>query len=192
MILYQLTRPFGYLSIKGIKGKFSYDWLFPVVLTTISMLFFILSNGSDFTKITGEDGLISELTGFIANLPGFYIAALAAIATFNREQIDHLLISDGESPYVIFKGVNSNGREIETKERITRRLFLCFLFAFLTAESFLLVIFAKFSAIVVVPTDYLIPLSYMYASIYFLFFWQLVVSTFFGLYYLGNRIHCTE
>lgn len=188
MILYQLTRPFAYLEIKGIQGKKIFDWYIPLVFTLLTFLFFFVTNNIDLTKVVGEGNLIANLTGFIQNLPGFYIAALAAIATFNRPEIDYALISDGTKPYFIVKSVKNNGEKNDDEVGVTRRIFLCFLFSFLTAESFVLIILNKFADIITVSGN-LFYLPYIYTFIYFMIFWQLIITTFFGLYYLGNRIH---
>ncbi len=188
MILYQLTRPFTYLEIKGIQGKKIFDWYIPLLFTLLTFLFLFLSNNLDLSKVVGKGQLIESLTGFIQNLPGFYIAALAAISTFNRPEIDFALISDGKKPYFNVKSVKNNGIKADDSVDVTRRIFLCFLFSFLTAASFILIILNKFADIVSVSGGYVV-LSYIYTFVYFMMFWQLIITTFFGLYYLGNRIH---
>lgn len=35
-----LFKPYGYLFIKGINGKRSYDWYAPIILTIFSCFFF--------------------------------------------------------------------------------------------------------------------------------------------------------
>ncbi|HEJ9057182.1 TPA: hypothetical protein SML50_001443 [Serratia fonticola] len=186
-IFSQLLRPFGYLAIRGVSCKAFFDWIIPLVLTILSLSFFYFI-GYPFSNLYNDGGLIKVLAGFVSNLPGFYIAALAATATFGRKQIDYPLISDNGTAYIFIKGVKENGMAYKSKEDMTRRLFLCMLFSFLTALSILIVVFNAF----------FMPLFEEFKSIYFtigysfffLFFvWQLLVSTFFGLYYLGDRIH---
>ena len=84
-IVYQLTRPISYLLLHHPAGKI-YNWRIPFVLALLSavLLFVCL----DVATIATKDGLIDQLAGFITGLPGFLIAALAAIATFNRPVID--------------------------------------------------------------------------------------------------------
>lgn len=185
-ILHQLFRPFGYLSIKGVSGKFIYDWLIPFVLSLLSMAYFYgLTTPA---LLLSDNGFFRSTISFISILPGFYIAALAAIATFNRKQIDDPLISDNGTPYIYVKGVKENGKPYRTKEDMTRRLFLCMLFSFLTAESIVLIMLHNFSA----PLFNAVAHPYYlaaYTFIFLLILWQLLVTTFFGLYYLGDRIH---
>ncbi|WP_264290219.1 hypothetical protein [Duffyella gerundensis] len=185
-IIHQLFRPFGYLSIKGVSGKFIYDWVIPFILSFLSMAYFyFLATPS---SLLGGNGFFKNTISFISILPGFYIAALAAIATFNRKQIDDPLISDAGTPYIYVKGVKENGKPYRTKEDMTRRLFLCMLFSFLTAESIFLIMLHNFAIpLLATPTNaYCIAI---YSFIFLLILWQLLVTTFFGLYYLGDRIH---
>ncbi|MET4982544.1 hypothetical protein [Klebsiella aerogenes] len=182
-----LAKPFGYLFIKGIGGKAAYDWIAPVLLTLLTAAYFWFFKITPATLLS-DGGFVKTVTSFISNLPGFYIAALAAIATFNREQIDHPLISNKGTPSIEVKVTKENGRVINSQEPLTRRLFLCMLFSFLTALSIIIVLLNALVS----------PLYTEYTNIYFqvtylLIFtfctWQLLVSTFFGLYYLGSRIH---
>ncbi|MCR1567024.1 hypothetical protein [Mixta sp.] len=185
-IIHQLFRPFGYLSVKGVSGKFIYDWLIPLALTFLSMGYFYgLTTPA---LLLSNDGFFKNTISFISILPGFYIAALAAIATFNRKQIDDPLISDNGTPYIYVKGVKENGKPYRTKEDMTRRLFLCMLFSFLTAESILLIMLHNFA--IPLLSNVVNPYCLIvYSFAFLLILWQLLVTTFFGLYYLGDRIH---
>ncbi|MBN7120316.1 hypothetical protein BSU01_01100 [Erwinia billingiae] len=186
-IFHHLLRPFGYLSIKGVNGKILYDWITPLILTLLSFFFFYLC-GFPLLKLLENDGLIKSLSSFIGSLPGFYIAALAAIATFNRKQIDYPLINDNGNPYIYVTGVKENGKIYQAKEDLTRRLFLCMLFSFLTALSILIIVFNAFvMPVVILKSSTSITIAFL--SIYLFLTWQLLVTTFFGLYYLGDRIH---
>jgi len=182
-----LARPFGYLYIKGVSGKVAYDWLLPTLLTILSFVYFYFS-GLHFIDLIKDGGFIKTTSSFISNLPGFYIAALAAIATFNREQIDYPLIGKSGTPFIEVTVVRENGTTINSKEDLTRRLFLCMLFAFLTALSIVIVMLNAFISPALSISTNIVP-HIIYATVFVFFTWQLLVSTFFGLYYLGDRIH---
>ncbi|TBL56367.1 hypothetical protein [Hafnia paralvei] len=193
MIIYQLFRPFSYLAIKKVAGKYIYDWLIPLVFS-ISFTFIIYVFGPTIENVVKDGNLISKLTGFVSNLPGFYIAALAAIATFNRAEIDNLLISksasgNGQSPYIVVKDIKNNGLPMSVAVEITRRVFLCMLFSFLTAESILIVIFSYLLTSISADIQYSPIFNLTFLFLFMFLFWQLVTATFFGLYYLGIRIH---
>lgn len=186
-IFSHLGKPFGYLSIKGISGKFAYDWAAPVSLTVLTLAFFHFQ-GVMPKALFDDGGFVKSVASFISNLPGFYIAALAAIATFNREEIDLPLISNSTNASIEIKVTKDNGHIVNSEEILTRRLFLCMLFSFLTALSILIVILNALCTplISVYNNDYFLAI---YAATFIFGTWQLLIATFFGLYYLGNRIH---
>jgi hypothetical protein len=186
-IFSHLLKPFGYLFIKGISGKRAYDWYAPVALTLISFAYFFLLKIPT-TELLKDGGFVKSISSFISNLPGFYIAALAAIATFNREQIDYPLIGTNGTPFITITRTKENGRTVNTQEKLTRRLFLCMLFSFLTALSICIIIFNAFVYPLTTTINNDIA-TWCYIVIFLFLTWQMLVSTFFGLYYLGDRIH---
>jgi len=138
--------------------------------------------------VYGSGGLIERVLGFVQVLPGFYIAALAAIATFNKLDIDKTM--PAPAPKI---DVMVNGKSVPIE--LTRRRFLCSMFAFLTAESFLLIVLAIFALVAYSPIKEVLPeIAHFATSLAFLFaflllFWQMVLATFWGLFYLGDRLH---
>ncbi|SDI36242.1 hypothetical protein SAMN05216588_115101 [Pseudomonas flavescens] len=187
MLLDQLLRPFGYLAIRH-PYKWIVDWLYPVMFTVLILWFMGAYNG--FRGVMGSDGVISLVLSFIQSLPGFYIAALAAIATFGRADIDSVLPEPTPKIWIKFRGS-------ENLVSLTRRRFLAMLFAFLTAESLLLIVYSIFlisygtglvgTSFYRVSLDSVIGVSLI--GIYFLLLCQMVISTFWGLYYLGYKLH---
>lgn len=178
LIAYQLTRPVSYLRIQH-DDKWIYDWLIPGTLTTVSViaLFSLTSIG----YVTGDGGLLSQLTGFLENLPGFFIAALAAVATFNRHDIDEVM-NNPPRVRIMYQG---NLGFVE----MTRRRFLCVLFSYLTAVTiFLIVAYYIASAI---GKETILPewSQWALATSYLFLFWQMVTATLLGLFYLGERLH---
>lgn len=186
MLLGQLLRPFGYLAIQH-PYKWVVDWLYPAILafaltTTLCLV--------DHKATYYEPGnLISLVLSFVQSLPGFYIAALAAIATFGRSDIDNIIPEPTPKVVVRFRG-STNIVDL------TRRKFLAMLFAFLTAQSILVVIFSlgllSFGKLIFLTTiagpDSGFVFSYVTLTIYFLLFFQMIIATFWGLYYLGYKL----
>jgi len=125
-------------------------------------------------------------------LPGFYIAALAAIATFGRTDIDEIM-PGSPPPRLETATVNGGVNLIE----LTRRRFLCLLFAFLTVECVALtlgsvLVLSAVPAIVECIGDretLLRIVSAFGVFFYCLVLTQLMIATLWGLYYLGERIH---
>lgn len=187
MFIYQLLRPFSYLNI-DYKGKWKLDWLGPLLAALITTILLV---GVGFIKplsILGDNGLIDKLTALLETLPGFYIAALAAIATFNRIDIDRIMPSPPPKINIFIRGKT-------VPIELTRRRFLCILLAFLTAESLILLVSGIFAQTVSSSIKELFYIKwhslilYSFLFVYLIFFWQLIVVTFFGLFYLGDRIH---
>ncbi|MCE7579433.1 hypothetical protein LZS94_18110 [Aliivibrio fischeri] len=181
LITYQLLRPFSYLSIKH-EDKWIYDWFIPMFFTAVTsvVVFFFMS----IEKVVGQGGLISELTSFVANLPGFFIAALAAVATFNKHDIDDLMAN---SPKIeIYHHGNSMMIEM------TRRRFLCVLFSYLTAVSIFLVLTSRIFLSLEIPEDYFIISAWGGFLMFMFFLWQMILATVLGLYYLGERLHTPQ
>lgn len=185
----RLLRPMLFLNIKSDKLS-RYRWAYP--------LWWLLSVGAcvgfffqgDVECICYE--LIEGSANVLTVLPGFYIAALAAIATFNAPTMDMPL--QGEQKATL------TSRENETAERIlTRRRFLCLLFGYLSFLSLSLYL-ANMTLMAVVPemkphiTIFEVCIYYkiLLAVFYGFFFLQLISLTLLSLFYLCDRIHWTE
>tara|TARA_Y100000052_G_C2915561_1_gene65120 strand:+ start:127 stop:696 length:570 start_codon:yes stop_codon:yes gene_type:complete len=180
-VFYQLCRPLSYLQIKH-NDKWIYDWLLPTVFTLISLviIFFLIPVDA----VVGDGGLISELTNFVSNLPGFFIAALAAVATFNKNDIDELMANPPKIE------IFHHGSYLMVE--MTRRRFLCVLFSYLTATSIFLVIFTRFALALQLPSGLMLAASWFGVSLFLFVLWQMILATVLGLYYLGERLHTPQ
>jgi hypothetical protein len=181
-IIYQLTRPISYLFLKHDTGKI-YNWKIPCLLSFLTLSLFALVSNTQ--TLAGSDGLIQSISTFVSGLPGFLIAALAAIATFNRPMIDQEMI---DSPTI---DIRIGNLELDD-QTLTRRDFLLRLFSYLTVLSIALVIYEKIGSAIGVPAILASELhlaEWIFSAIYVLFFWQLLVLLLFGLYYLCERLN---
>ncbi|MDN7131758.1 hypothetical protein JNO04_05235 [Halomonas sp. MC140] len=184
LIVYQLTRPVSYLFIKH-ADKYIYDWVVPFVLLVVSAILMIIFSASVFEIYL----LVEKVADFLGSLPGFFIAALAAIATFNRLDIDKPMA--GKNPPKVETLVNTQYLEVE----LSRRRFLCMLFSFLTMQSIILSVFGFLPEVFgFYSKDNMVMNISAFASIsflliYFFFAFQLLAATMHGMYYLGDRIH---
>jgi hypothetical protein len=187
MLAYQLFRPFAYIFIHH-PVKRMVDWLVPAGLLGLAIV--LLAPFRTGMNIWATDGLIASAQGFVQGLPGFYIAALAAVATFGQQgsSLDRIIPDPTPTLQTRFAGA-----WIEMK--LSRRRFLCLLFAYLTSLSIVLSLFAYYARTVAQPARTVLPslavdaLSWVALSVYLLFLFQLVVVTLWGLYYLGDRMH---
>jgi hypothetical protein len=185
-MLSQLLKPLAYLTIVH-KDKRKVDWLYPVFLALATTI--ALRNLTSVEYMWNTGGLVSMALGFIQSLPGFYIAALAAVATFGKRGIDQYL---ADHPYIYKKMEDER-----IKIHLTRRVFLCMLFAFLTYESIILILFSiagmiiksQKISLIFSEIDLLPFISAPFEFLYFLMFFQMLIATFWGLFYLGYKIH---
>ena len=190
-ILRLLVRPFSFLTIKH-KSKifFKILWLIPIFFSIALTFFFWLT--FEEVNIFGESGFLSKITSFLQSLPGFYIAALAAIATFGSKSLD--LIMSGSPPKI---NIDFNGGVL-VDEPLTRRLFLCSMFSYLTILSIFLtligifgVVFAEsFKKILIFNLQIYVKITFMF--LYTVFVVQLFTVTLWGISYLGERMHISD
>lgn len=189
-MLVQILRPFSYLAIRHNSRLPLYvNWAIPALLSGFAVVGLSwLGLRVDFF---GQIGLFSKLLGFLQSLPGFYIAALAAISTFNNP--DMLKLMPGEAPTM--KIIYGGGLEVV---KLTRRRFLSAMFAYLTALSIFLTLAVMLGLTVAQPFKDLLPLHFWEAArfifgfAFLLFVAQLVCVTLWGLFYLGERIHTPD
>lgn len=182
-----LLRPLSYLSIKH-KQKWRVDWLYPLVFAVVStgLLFYLKKFGN--IPLYADGALISKILSFVQCLPGFYIAALAAIATFNKKDIDKTMPAPAPKLDILV-------RDQTVTIELTRRRFLCSMFAFLTAESLILIVLAIFGQAIYLPIKTSLSVQYhswvsaAYILVLLCVFWQMLITSFWGLFYLGDRLH---
>lgn len=186
MLLGQLLRPFGYLAIRH-PYKWVVDWAYPAFLMTLTLVLVVAFGKA--SSLIANGGFVSLALSFVQSLPGFYIAALAAIATFGRDDIDGILPEPTPKLMVILRGH-------ENLILLTRRRFLAILFAFLTAESIVITLYSIFLMSFgesFAKLDFLIVggsslVFYVAIAVFFLLLYQMILATFWGLYYLGYKL----
>ena len=183
--LRQLLRPWIYLGISGPR-KYLFDWIIPAILALVFIIPWAVSGVK--VQFYGAGGFLSQITSFVQNLPGFFIAALAAVATFNRGDLDKEMPEPAPTIPVAIKGH-------AVRLSLTRRRFLCVLFAFLTVQSIVITLVGVL-LVVLAPAishavgDVVRPFVYYTGAFLYLFqFLQMIIATALGLYYLGDRIH---
>lgn len=188
-MLGMVLKPFKYLLIKHDEKKW-FDIVIPAILAAcFSFLFYRLEKPF---PLVSSGGLIPQVNSLLQMLIGFYIASLAAVATFGNESIDEVMAGTPPTLKMKVKGVPSI-------VPLTRRRFLCYLFGYLALMSIVLYLSGVFATLVGYSgADIISALSYagwMSASkalllfIYLFFLINLVLTTLLGLYYLSVRIH---
>ncbi|MBF9260991.1 hypothetical protein I0P11_07540 [Acinetobacter baumannii] len=197
-----IFKPLNYLDIKWkVKGKITkkrFDYTIPTIFSIlISIVLVIIDSvvttpaNSTFSTNIFDGDFTGLLSGFLQTIPGFYIAALAAIATLNSDTMDNPML--GENPPYEFLIETNPYREV--KNPVSRRRFLSSLFAYLSFVSlllfFLTLVFKYSYNLNILPVNHCLY-SFLYfinLTIFFFFFGQLIFLTLVGLYYLGDRVH---
>jgi hypothetical protein len=190
-LFYQLGRCFAFRQIEHAQ----LPWItlrLPLALTAAVVLVFVALPAKP--DLFGADGLNSSIISLVATLPGFFIAALAAVSTFQRETLDETM----PAPAPRLK-LRTRGQDEPVD--LTMRIFLSHLFAYLTAYSFLLALLCVVSEALapsmrtVVQTwsahipqlGLLVHLAYVAMVAWFLS--NIITATLFGMYFLAERMH---
>ena len=133
--------------------------------------------------------VIGKLSAFLGVLTGFFIAALAAVATFGKTEMDDPM--PGDPPLRLEHKINK-----ETFfENLTRRRFLSLLFGYLSFLSLTLYVIGY--GYTVVDGYFVSSLAKTTREAVFSIFWifymfwiaNILSNTYLGLFYLSDRIH---
>lgn len=187
----RLLRPLNFLRIKA-EGLGTYRWGLPTAFCVI--ISFYLAWHPKRLPLFGVSSLASILISFLQFLPGFYIASLAAVATFGKTSMEEPLAGSSAKLFS-----SENGRVLE--RTLNRRHFLSYLFGYLSFISLVLFAFVSLcQAASPVPLleniliHWEIPFSsnvlewFFFVPLLF-FFCQMFILTLLGLFYLCDRIH---
>lgn len=139
-------------------------------------------------NLFGEYGLVHQTNGLLQILAGFFIASLAAIATFQRQELDEIM--GGDPP----KLPKSQGHPFE---ELTRRRFLCLLFGYLAGASILLYLIGAGSMMAAALLhDWAKSAPFVhtairtfFALVYCLVLAHILITAVLGLYFLVDRMH---
>lgn len=178
----------SYLSISWKNDgktnlKILIDLVFPLLLTIILFLtqYFFL-NINETSKLFFQSKSFGQLLSMFQILPGFFIAALAAIITIKGKRVN-------EADQNLRGLVNYKRRNISVKLLLTRTL------AFLALESILLIISSSFISYIYEYNYFGIRNSYIFSNfINFLYVFiviQILSITCFCLYFIGDRLNRT-
>ena len=138
--------------------------------------------------------LVEKMTSFIGLLSGFFIASLAAIATFGGKGLDSEMIGNGKVTLTHKSPCGDN----DDVEALTRRRFLSFLFGFLAFMSIVcsllgMVAFFADQINIGLYSQNLVNYGFPFFWIIYSFFIGTIISnTLLGLFYLTDRMHRSE
>lgn len=179
-----LIAPLNYLRAKSeVKGF--WDFAIPLAVGALaSWAFVLLPKG---IPLLGDKGVVQAVNSLLQILVGFYIAALAAVASLNSVALDQETIGDP----VRLRRRSADG-EVEI---LNRRKLLSLMFSYLSFVAMFLYSVGVFATItssnlrVLVPELFQYPMKVIFVAGYFSVLAQLMCITVVTLYYLGDRIH---
>jgi len=176
-VIYQLLTPARYLRIKSeTHKKLVIDYAFPVLMALVTTVAW--GWRPDLLSMGGPSGIVTGVSSLIQVLVGFYVATLAAVATFPTSSLDQ-----------------PTNRITLKKKPLMRRRFLAYLFGYLALLSLFLFVALLFRPLAhgllgqLDSADLQKCLRLAFVFIYQFVFWQMVFITLLGLYYLTDRIH---
>lgn len=181
--MWRLFVPLKYLLIRHPE-KTKFDLVFPIVFAC----FFLLPTlSSDFRDAAAKMDILGRSSDLLSILTGFFVAALAAVATFGGEEMNEIM--PGSSPVTLRDPYRTE------PEKLSRRRFLSFLFGYLAFLSLTLYLmgFVYYG----LETYVIIKYFPHWAGTSFVVFWgiygfalgNLLANTLLGLFYLTDRIH---
>ncbi|UZA58554.1 hypothetical protein LP116_07255 [Moraxella bovis] len=185
-MLSQALSVFDFLKIKYPKHNPRFALcIIPMFVGVLFAIFGFYLSHQNVIIFTHER--FGDIFAFLAVLPGFYIASLAAVSAINKIAIDEIINKDSNPPYLIKREPN---RPETYQQPLTRRLFLSMLFAYLATVSLFLTLtligirfyFAVF--LNAMPT--IIVLAICYFLVFFLLT-QILLLTLVGISYLGYK-----
>jgi hypothetical protein len=180
-----LLRPFSFLSISHpSRLPLWVNWALPLATTGLS-LYALHLLGAD-VNVFGTQGLLDRLLAFVQALAGFYIAALAAVSSFNSPHLDREMPAPAPTMCIHY----NNGMQ---RVNLTRRRFLTSMFAFLTALCFLFSLTAIVTLVLAPVLKQACPdsvgvLHWAGSGVFLFALFQMTCVTFWGLFYLGERM----
>jgi hypothetical protein len=185
--LSRLVAPLAYLRVTH-PTKRVYDYWLPLCVGSIAAAVIVF--GGVKINVFGEYGTVHGINQLLQLLVGFYVAALAAVATFNGEHMDEFTAGDP-----LYLG----------DAQLTRRRFVCLLFGHLAVVGFLLYTLGVF-AMAAAPgvrdalagshvAWWLIDVSgasivrAVFTWLHLVISAHLFVVTLYGVYFLAVRMH---
>lgn len=179
-------RTLNYLRISH-EYCVSFNVVFPSALTLfITLLLFFFGNDPN---IYGKDGMLGGVASLLAILTPFYIASLAAVATFQGT-------GSFDEKFSMTKPV-----ELKILERgqwkvmhLTTRHFLSMLFGYCSMASLALFLFTILAPIIAGKLselfgDFSNCVGWLGLTVFLFIFSHMLTTTILGMYFLSDRIH---
>lgn len=187
-MFFQLFTPLQFVRIKFEK-KLPLLAVFPSVVA-IFPTYLHWTTSIDF-NLYGGGGVVEALNSLLPIMIGFYVAALAAVATMDREMLDEEIQGSQVTLRRMYQGK-------QITENLTRRRFLCYMFGYLSFMCIVSYILGSFGQVgsEIISKFACQDLREIFSATaifaYFFLYSNLIITTMFGLHYLSERIHRSD
>ena len=178
------------LNFLRVKHQFvwRYNFSYPLLITVATTgLLWLLAPA---INIYGASGLINDLTPFLAVFAPFFLASLAAVSTFSGPDFfDKPFEMEGDVTLTVVGEMGA----LEPMD-VTPRHFLSLLFGYCCVVSLSLFMFTIMAPIIAVRVaeicgEYAELLGWFGLAVFLFLFFQVILSTLLGIYYLSDKIH---
>jgi hypothetical protein len=193
----QLLVPLNYLRIKHGRGifhsKMTYDFVLPIIFSALTWLAFWFLDIP--LRIFSNPDMTTRITDLLQLMIVFYMAALAAVATFERRGIDKPL--KGGDAILHIRHHDGGGKRPKI---LSHREFICYLFGYLSFLSLVLFMFLTifdvvwpkfeehFAAQAAVHHFLIHMVDPIALFVFFVAVWQLIFTSLLGIYFLTDRL----
>jgi hypothetical protein len=189
----QLCAPLRYLRISQgdglFKSKLTYDLIIPLILAATSTGAIWALSAS--LGMFSETGLVPGILNLLNLMIAFFIAALAAVATFDKPSLDEGMKGD---PAVLTLRTSKGATRLHM---LTNRQFICYVFGYLSFSSIMLIaalyIGRQIGPSLMVYAEMLSPELMGYGRLFLIFLlflaiWNIFVTMLIGIYFLCDRL----
>lgn len=191
--LRQISTPLRYWSIRQKKPdrKLFFDLYLPLLTGVVAAI--VCHIFDLYSSILSENGVYSNLVRILELLAAFFIAALAAVSTFQNSEVEGYLRGNERNPLTIPVWVASRNEFVRV--RVTRRQFLCHMFGYLAFITIIFIAAVNIARFFI--SNFQLPFNDLIISVVnFILafgFWAAVANIFFttlmGLAFLTDRLH---
>lgn len=172
----KILTPVDYIRIKHPEKRV-FDFTIPLFLSLV-ITFFVFCLDKPIVLLA-KDGLVSVVNGILQILSGFYIAAMAAVATFQKPGMDQVM--DGTPPTL--KG-----------KVLSRRKFLTYLFGYLAFTSIFMYLAGGGLQLLALTITNILWLKitwvkFILVASYIFIITNIISTTILGMYFMIDKMH---
>ncbi|WP_146190631.1 hypothetical protein [Marinicauda salina] len=189
----QITRPARYLLIIEddaplLSSKLFVEWVYPATLGAVTAIIYLLL--PDKPRLIGPSGIFSAISDLFQLFAAFFLAALAAVASFDNPKLNEQPIGSK-----IFLYEWDNKADESKRKYLNRRSYISYMFGYLAWMTILFfIIISLFEAmkgvcVLAIPTPTLYYINSFLLFMGMSIFFNVIFITISGISYLTERLN---